>query len=173
MAYRCNPCRHTSAPFPIARSVWDMHQNAYFCPDCVDDYTLSTNKYPNPPPPKGNCGCGCKPCCCRSLCDYKPHKPLMGVDPCFPPHPAVSPPACLIRPHLVPPHVVPHPVPPPNHPVVPHPVPPPNHPVVPHPVPPPNHPVVPHPVVPHKPVSPPHVTPVPKADSLASFFFFE
>ena len=153
MAYRCNPCRHTSAPFPIARSVWDMHQNAYFCPDCVGDYTLSTNKYPNPPPPKGNCGCGCKPCCCRPLCDYKPRKPLMGVDPCFPPHPAVSPPECLIRPHphLVPPHVGPHPVPPPNHPVVP------------------------HPVVPHKPVSPPHVTPVPKADakSLASFFFFE
>ena len=94
MAYRCNPCRHTSAPFPIARSEWDMKQNAYFCPDCQSDYTLATNKYPNPPDPKGNCGCGCKPCCCRPMCDYKPPRPLLHMDPCFPPHPAVSPPAC-------------------------------------------------------------------------------
>ena len=159
MAYRCNPCRHTSAPFPIARSEWDMKQNAYFCPDCQSDYTLATNKYPNPPDPKGNCGCGCKPCCCRPMCDIKPPRPLLHLDPCFPPHPAVSPPACLIKPRVnghpgcgpVPPH--PHP----------------------HPVPPALHPVIPHPVVPHNPISPPHVTPVPKADpkSLASFFFFE
>lgn len=157
MAYRCNPCRHTSAPFPIARSEWDMKQNAYFCPDCQNDYTLSTNKYPNPPPPKGNCGCGCKPCCCRPLCDYKPPRPLVHMDPCFPPHPAVSPPACLIKPCLRPQ--------PPHMPDVP-----------PHIVPPNHHPVIPHPVVPHNPISPPHVTPVPKADdkatfSLASFFF--
>lgn len=169
MAYRCNPCRHTSAPFPIARSEWDMKQNAYFCPDCQCDYTLATNKYPNPPPPKGNCGnCGCKPCCCRPLCDYKPPRPQMHMDPCFPPHPAVSPPPCLIKPcvkggkncgphphHIIPPHL--DPIPPGHH------------------VPSGHHPVVPHPVVPHNPVSPPHVTPVPKADpkSLASFFFFE
>lgn len=173
MAYRCNPCRHTSAPFPIARSEWDMKQNAYFCPDCQCDYTLATNKYPNPPPPKGNCGCGCKPCCCRPLCDYKPPRPQMHMDPCFPPHPAVSPPACLIKPCVKPnggcgPHPHPHP---------PHVVPPHVVPILPdhHPVPPSHHPVVPHPIVPHNPLSPPHVTPVPKADpkSLASFFFFE
>lgn len=150
MAYRCNPCRHTSAPFPIARSEWDMKQNTHFCPDCQNDYTLATNKYPNPPPPQGNCNCGCRPCCCRKLCNYHPQKPPLHLDPCFPPHPAVVP-----HHPVVPPHVVPH------------------HPVVPHPVVP--HPVVPHPVVPHNPVSPPHVTPVPKANpsSLASFFFFE
>jgi hypothetical protein len=34
------------------------------------------------------------------------------------------------------------------------------------------HPVVPHPVVPHNPISPPHVTPVPKADAKAVSFFF-
>jgi hypothetical protein len=161
MAYRCNPCRHTSAPFPIARSEWDMKQNAYFCPDCQCDYTLATNKFPNPPPPKGNCGCGCKPCCCKPACDFKPIRPPIGVDPCFPPHPS-SVPGCLIKPctnggggcgpHPMPPHVVPN-----NHP---------------HPVPPGHHPVVPHPVVPHNPISPPHVTPVPKANSLASYFFF-
>ena len=119
MAYRCNPCRHTSAPFPIARSEWDMKQNAHFCPDCQSDYTLSTHKYPNPPPPRGNCGnCGCKPCCCRPLCDYKPHHPPTKMDPCFPPHPAiVSPPPCNIKPC-----VRPHPAPP-HHPVVVPPVP--------------------------------------------------
>jgi hypothetical protein len=42
------------------------------------------------------------------------------------------------------------------------------HPMPPHVVP-NNHP---HPVVPHNPISPPHVTPVPKANSLASYFFF-
>jgi hypothetical protein len=92
----------------------------------------------------------------------------MHMDPCFPPHPAVSPPPCLIKPcvkggkncgphphHIIPPHL--DPIPPGHH------------------VPSGHHPVVPHPVVPHNPVSPPHVTPVPKADpkSLASFFFFE
>ena len=171
MAYRCNPCRHTSAPFPIARSEWDMKQNAYFCPDCQSDYTLATNKFPNPPPPKGNCGCGCKPCCCRPLCDYKPHKPPMGVDPCFPPHPGVvSPPACVIKPHVHGGGCGPHP-----HPIIPgHPNPLPPHPIHPHPVPPNHHPVIPHPVVPHHPVAPPHVTPVPASDSksLASYFFF-
>lgn len=148
MAYRCNPCRHTSAPFPIARSEWDMKQNAYFCPDCQSDYTLSTNKFPNHPPPFPICGSGCKPSCCRPLCGYNIQKPPVHMDPCFPPHPAVQPPH-------------PHPVVPPHHPV--------------HPVPPPHHPVVPHPVVPHNPVSPPHVAPVPKANSksMASFFFFE
>lgn len=160
MAYRCNPCRHTSAPFPIARSEWDMHQNAYFCPDCQRDYTLATNKYPNPPPPKGNCGCGCKPCCCRPMCESKPLKPLVGMDPCFPPHPSVVP-SCLIKPRVnggCGPH----------HPHHPHPG---NH----HPIPPAHHPVVPHPVVPHHPNAPPHVTPVPASNpkSLASFFFFE
>ena len=157
MAYRCNPCRHTSAPFPIARSEWDMMQNAYFCPDCQNDYTTQVNKYPNPPPPKGNCGCGCKPCCCRNLCDYKPKKAPTHMDPCFPPHPAVVP-ACLIKPCV---HH--HPPTPPHYPPYP-----------PHPNLPKNHPVVPHPVIPHNPVSPPHVTPVPKvADkNLASFIFF-
>jgi hypothetical protein len=150
MAYRCNPCRHTSAPFPIARSEWDMKQNAYFCPDCQSDYTLATNKYPNPPAPKGNCGCSCKPCCCRPLCDYKPYKPLSHLDHCFPPHPSVSPP-CVIKPSVkpIPPHIVPHP-----------------HPIVPS-----NHPVVPHPVVPNQPIAPPNVKPVPSAD-LKSFFFY-
>lgn len=131
MAYRCNPCRHTSAPFPIARSEWDMKQNAHFCPDCQSDYTLATNKYPNPPSPKSS-NCGCKPCYCKK-CDFGHQGSLIHVGPCFPPHPAV-----------VPPHVVPvHP-----------------------------HPVVPHPVVPHNPISPPHVTPVPKADAKAVSFFF-
>lgn len=169
MAYRCNPCRHTSAPFPIARSEWDMKQNAYFCPDCQCDYTLATNKYPNPPPPKGNCNCGCRPCCCRPMCDVKPHKPPIGVDPCFPPHPSVSVPGCLIKPHVKHPHHCD-----PNHPYNPNHPHHPNHPNH-HPIPPTHHPVVPHPIVPHNPISPPHVTPVPKADpkSLASFFFFE
>ena len=145
MAYRCNPCRHTSAPFPIARSEWDMNQNAYFCPDCQCDYTLATNKYPNPPPPKGNCGC--KPCCCRPMCESKP---LVGMDPCFPPHPSVVL-SCLIKPRV-------------NGGCGPH-----------HPIPPTHHPVVPHPVVPHHPNAPPSVTPVPASNpkSLASFFFFE
>jgi hypothetical protein len=89
MAYRCNPCRHTSAPFPIARSEWDMKQNNHFCPDCQSDYILSTIKYPNPPSPRGNCNCGCKPCCCKPACDYKPPAPPIRVNPCYPPHPAV------------------------------------------------------------------------------------
>jgi len=147
MAYRCNPCRHTSAPFPIARSEWDMKQNAYFCPDCQHDYTLATNKYPNHGLPHPNCSGGCNPSCCRACNGYAPRKPMVHPNPCFPPHPAVVP-----HPHVVPP----------------------SHPVVPHPHVPPSHPVVPHPVVPHNPVSPPHVTPVPKVNPAAtsSFFFF-
>jgi hypothetical protein len=161
MAYRCNPCRHTSAPFPIARSEWDMKHMQHFCPDCIGDYTLSTNKFPNAPTPMGNCNCGCKPCCCRPMCGYKPPKPPTHMDPCFPPHPGVvSPPACSIKPCVKPQHHIqpPHVVPPAHHPVVP----------------PAHHPVVPHPVVPHNPLSPPHVTPVPKADAatLSSLFFF-
>jgi hypothetical protein len=114
MAYRCNPCRHTSAPFPIARSEWDMKQNAHFCPDCQTDYTVSTNKYPNHPSPKGNCHCGCKPCCCRPMCDYKPVKPMLHLDPCFPPHPSVSNCRPPHHPGVLPPH---HPgVLPPHHP---------------------------------------------------------
>ena len=127
MAYRCNPCRHTSAPYPIARSEWDMKQNAYFCPDCQHDYTLSTNKYPNHPSPLGNCHCGCKPCCCKPMCSFNPLKPPTHLHPCFPPTPNV------------PPHHLPHhgPVPPHHHgPVPPHhhgPVPPHHHgPVPPH-----------------------------------------
>lgn len=103
MAYRCNPCRHTSAPFPIARSEWDMKQNHHFCPDCQSDYTLSTNKYPNPPEPKGNCSCGCKPCCCRPACDYKPPAPPIHVNPCYPPHPSV-----INYPVMKPAHHLPH-----------------------------------------------------------------
>jgi hypothetical protein len=155
MAYRCNPCRHTSAPFPIARSEWDMKQNNYFCPDCSGDYTLSTNKYPIHKTPKGNCFCGCKPCCCRETCNISHVKHHIQPPACFPPHPAVVP---IVHPLIHPIHhpVVPvtHPVVPTHHPVVPthHPVVPPTHPVVPvtHPVVPPTHPVVPvtHPVVP-------------------------
>lgn len=91
MANRCNPCRHTSAPFPIARSIWDMKQNSYFCPDCQADYTLDINKFPLPAPPRGNCFCGCKPCCCRQMCEAKPAQAPMNLNPCYPPHPAVQP----------------------------------------------------------------------------------
>lgn len=168
MAYRCNPCRHTSAPFPIARSEWDMKQNARFCPDCQCDYILSTNKYPNPPSPKGNCNCGCKPCCCKPICNLKPHiKPPMKVGPCFPPHPGVSSdPSCFQPHHCNSKH----------HPVIPHPVkpPPPAHqpahhyPVVPYHPPPPAH-------QPQPSNHPPNVIHVPKINpkALSSFFFFE
>ena len=105
MAYRCNYCRHTSAPFPIARSEWDMKQNNHFCPDCQHNYTLATNKYPNHPSPVKLCNCGCKPCCCRSACSFKPYMPIKNVDHCHPPHPSVHP-----HPHPVHPVVPPHPV---------------------------------------------------------------
>lgn len=157
MAYRCNPCRHTSAPFPIARSEWDMKQNAHFCPDCQNDYIISTQKYPNHPSPQGNCNCGCQPCCCRPACNIQ--KPILHptVNPCFPPHPAIPP--HVVPPHPVPPHVVP------AHPTIP------PHPVPSHVVPPQHHPAVPHPIVPHNPGSPPHLTPVPQVHPAATSFF--
>ena len=104
MANRCNPCRHTSAPFPIARSIWDMKQNSYFCPDCQADYTLDINKFPLPASPRrGNCFCGCKPCCCRQMCEAKPAQAPMNLNPCYPPHPAVQP--------VLPPGPMPQPIP--------------------------------------------------------------
>ena len=112
MANRCNPCRHTSAPFPIARSIWDMKQNSYFCPDCQADYTLDINKFPLPAPPRGNCFCGCKPCCCRQMCEAKPAQAPMNLNPCYPPHPAVLPPGPMPQPiPVLPPGPMPQPIP--------------------------------------------------------------
>ena len=102
MAYRCNPCRHTSAPFPIARSEFDLAQNMRLCPECQSDYILDVKKYPLPTQPQPNCGC-CKACTPSNQFYHRPGPPPTNCDCCG----NCSKPT--IPPHVVPPHVVPPP----------------------------------------------------------------
>ncbi|ABF82149.1 hypothetical protein MIV119R [Invertebrate iridescent virus 3] len=104
MSYSCpKPCRQLSGPFPIARSEWDMKQNAHFCPECQHDYVSANLKYPEPPPYVAQYQC--VPCAPPPP-PSPPKKLCHCTQSAAPPQPQIVVPPT--HPHHAPPHPKPH-----------------------------------------------------------------